>query len=270
MSTNTTRLGLVKPAPAEDYDVGVFNANADKVDAAVGRISVTSGTRPSAPWNGQSIRETDTGNELFHNGTTWVHEGVPTVTALAQILAPYALQMVYLTTDNTVYQRNAANTAWVAMLPGGVVATPTAATRHEAEYRNAASQVIANAGNTRISFDQTVTESALVTRNTVNPGHTFTLNRAGMWVIQGTVRYQAGVGGAGERYMESRVNTSTVLGAQGGPGAAGVPTTMTINTSRRFAAGDVFEVQAYQSSGSTLGTDATAGWHNIRFAWQHG
>lgn len=119
MSTATTRLGLVKPAVSEDYDVGVFNANADKVDANVGRLVTTSGLRPSAPFKGQTILETDTGNQLTHDGTGWFHEGVPTVTNLNQILRPYPNQQVYLAPDDVYYRRNAGNTAWIATASGG-------------------------------------------------------------------------------------------------------------------------------------------------------
>jgi hypothetical protein len=68
MSTTTTRLGLVKETTAENYSVGTVNANSDKVDAAVGFEQVTSSTRPSAPFNGKGIRETDTGSVLYSNG----------------------------------------------------------------------------------------------------------------------------------------------------------------------------------------------------------
>lgn len=117
MSTTTTRLGLVKPAVNEDYDVGQFNANADKVDANIGRVVVTSTTRPSAPFKGMMILETDTGNQLVHDGTDWFHEGTANVTALSQILRPYPGQLVYLVPDSTYYRRVGAS--WVATTSGG-------------------------------------------------------------------------------------------------------------------------------------------------------
>jgi len=40
MSTTTTNLGLMKPDAAENYDVGVFNSNADTLDAAYGDVGV--------------------------------------------------------------------------------------------------------------------------------------------------------------------------------------------------------------------------------------
>lgn len=70
MSTTTTRLGLVKETTTENYSVATVNNNSDKVDAAVGFEACTSSTRPSAPFNGKGIRETDTGSVLYSNGSS--------------------------------------------------------------------------------------------------------------------------------------------------------------------------------------------------------
>lgn len=69
MATSTSRLGLTKPVTSENYDVAIVNGNSDKVDAAAGFAPVTSATRPAAPFNGQAIRETDTGKTYVHNGS---------------------------------------------------------------------------------------------------------------------------------------------------------------------------------------------------------
>lgn len=81
MATSTSRLALTKPVTSENYDVSIFNANADKVDAAAGFQPVTSTTRPAAPYSGQAIRETDTGKLYVHAGTVPASAGwkqVPT------------------------------------------------------------------------------------------------------------------------------------------------------------------------------------------------
>lgn len=104
MATFTTRLGLRKPAGTELYSVTEVNDNNDKIDAAVSRTSCTSTTRPSVPFAGQAIFETDTKNCLTYNGTAWVHESVPVVAATSAILAPYTGQRIVLSTDNRVYR----------------------------------------------------------------------------------------------------------------------------------------------------------------------
>lgn len=68
----TTRLALYKSLPdgselvTYTLDLG---QNWDKVDAAVGFFACTASTRPSTPFNGQGIRETDTGRLWVSNGS---------------------------------------------------------------------------------------------------------------------------------------------------------------------------------------------------------
>jgi hypothetical protein len=71
MATNTTKLGLIKPDFVDVVDISDLNSNADDIDAAVGFAIVTSSTRPSTPWTGQSIFETDTGNSFIWDGAVW-------------------------------------------------------------------------------------------------------------------------------------------------------------------------------------------------------
>jgi hypothetical protein len=75
MATNTTRLGLIKPDFVDVVDISELNTNADDIDAAVGAAVVTSATRPSAPWTGQIIHETDTDLTLVWDGVAWVSTG---------------------------------------------------------------------------------------------------------------------------------------------------------------------------------------------------
>jgi hypothetical protein len=67
-STNTTRLGLLKPTPGsnEPFDLVRFNSDLDKIDrGGNGPYVCTSGSRPNAPYLGMQIFETDTGNVLY-------------------------------------------------------------------------------------------------------------------------------------------------------------------------------------------------------------
>jgi hypothetical protein len=72
--TATTRLALDKPADDGSELVNVatdLNANYDKIDTAVGFQVVTSSTRPSTPYPGKPIAESNTGyRSYFHNGTS--------------------------------------------------------------------------------------------------------------------------------------------------------------------------------------------------------
>lgn len=69
----TPRLGLQKPDPnpvtGDFVDISVLNANMDKIDAVISATVCTSGTRPGSPYDGQIIRETDTGRVYIRNAT---------------------------------------------------------------------------------------------------------------------------------------------------------------------------------------------------------
>ncbi|MFF8482318.1 hypothetical protein [Streptomyces antibioticus] len=73
MGTSTSRVGLYKPLDDGSEYVNVqqdLNANTDKLDLAVGFQACTSGTRPSSPYSGKPIMETDTTyRTYFSNGT---------------------------------------------------------------------------------------------------------------------------------------------------------------------------------------------------------
>lgn len=58
--TFTGKLLLRKPDTASNYDVGVVNSNNQIIDDNIGIVICTSSTRPSSPYNGQQIYETDT------------------------------------------------------------------------------------------------------------------------------------------------------------------------------------------------------------------
>jgi hypothetical protein len=73
LATTTTRLALSKPASSDPVDIAVLNANSDKIDNAVGAKRVTSSSRPSTPFDGQVIFETDTNKYKIYDATavTW-------------------------------------------------------------------------------------------------------------------------------------------------------------------------------------------------------
>lgn len=95
----TSRLALKKPrggssgsAPAEQVDIDVINGNMDALDKAVGALQVASTSLPATPFDGQFVRETDTGDLLVYSSTAaaWraVSTGTPrTVMTTTQTLA---------------------------------------------------------------------------------------------------------------------------------------------------------------------------------------
>lgn len=103
MSTTTARLGLVKPATSgEVVDISIINDNMDDLDAAVGFTVCTSGTRPSTPYTGQQIHETDTDNRYYWSGSYWRGIGVLTCTSGARPANQRAGQVIFETDTGRV------------------------------------------------------------------------------------------------------------------------------------------------------------------------
>ena len=72
----TTRLGLNKPNPdpvtGDFVDVTKLNENADSIDSSISFTVCTSTSRPSPPFQGQAILETDTGIAQVWGGSAWI------------------------------------------------------------------------------------------------------------------------------------------------------------------------------------------------------
>lgn len=122
--TTTTRLGLTKPAGSDLVDISVLNVNSDKIDAAVGAKVVTSGTRPSTPFDGQIIYETDTQKSYVYRSSTssWVpvDKAVTTVTSSTRPPSPYDGQIIYESDTTRFY---AWSGAWKNITGSSVVTT---------------------------------------------------------------------------------------------------------------------------------------------------
>lgn len=72
MSSTTSRLGLYKPAADGSEFSNVvtdLNNNLDKIDSSLGAVPCSSGTRPTTPFLGMLIRETDTLKMYVCTGT---------------------------------------------------------------------------------------------------------------------------------------------------------------------------------------------------------
>ena len=86
----TARLGLVSPTPGTSEPVDLadhLGSNWAKIDQAIGAFPCTSGMRPSSPFDGMFIRETDTGFLYVRNGTssTWLQVLTGTTVFLTSI-----------------------------------------------------------------------------------------------------------------------------------------------------------------------------------------
>jgi len=93
MGSNTSKLGLYLPGggstglitPDEPADIDKINDNMVKIDADAGAFVCTSSTRPSSPYNGKIIYETDTNNTRVWRSATSTWDLVNRVTETVPI-----------------------------------------------------------------------------------------------------------------------------------------------------------------------------------------
>lgn len=123
MATTTSKLGLTKPDGADLVDVAVLNTNFDKLDTSMGATICTSTTRPSTPYNGQFIYETDTANVLVYKTatTSWTIVSGATVSDTAPVSAgngsfwwDKASGKLY------IYYNDGNSSQWVSAMPSDV------------------------------------------------------------------------------------------------------------------------------------------------------
>lgn len=94
MATSTPKLGLTKPAGSDAVDIAVLNANSDKIDAAISITICTSTTRPSVPFDGQKIFETDTKKEYVYIAATTTWEQIVNTTVVNPMVKALATTTV--------------------------------------------------------------------------------------------------------------------------------------------------------------------------------
>lgn len=129
-----------------------------------------------------------------------------------------------------------------------------------ARYFATAAQSIG--GNTKVAFPSTDYSSTLVTRTTSGTGHDFTLNRAGRWALNTTLRL---VASSSEGYC-SIVAGGAVAGAQGG-NSGGSAHTLNVTVMRRYPGGTVVSITGF-TGGSARNSEPAAGqWVNFAAEW---
>lgn len=141
------------------------------------------------------------------------------------------------------------------------------------EWAQTATQSIANTTNQRMLFDSNpVPSGGDITAATVSGGTEFTVNRAGVWDISGTMRWNGASGtGQFERVLVLATTSATTARFGGVNDFNGGGTTtqpqLPIIGKRRFAVGDKFSVWLWQNSGGALGTNVTLDSNRLQMAW---
>ncbi len=130
-------------------------------------------------------------------------------------------------------------------------------------------QSVPTGTDTRIVFDGTYVDNAPVT---VTDNNKFTLNRAGTWLIETSVRFAAGSGGTGERYVyiADSVPSGQPYPRYGGataPASSSYGTSLNASGAESFTAGTVISVYTYQSSAGALNTEVYWNCTEVSLTW---
>lgn len=260
MSTTTSRLNLTLPGSGDFVDVTVLDADFTALDAVAGATVATASTRPSTPFQGQTLYETDTKNFLIHNGTApasagWEYKSFAAFvcTSSTRPASPFVGQRIWQTDTGDEYLWSGSAWLWVAGTPQKWIVKSVTGTLSS----------IANSTDTAYQF--TTTESS--TGVTVGGGSTgttigtsgtkITLAKAGLYECKITMRWTAAVGNfyaAIRRYNSS--NTEQERWSEGGTTSTGNPVNA-VSAEFQCSAGDYLQAWVWQNSGSgvTLASD---------------
>lgn len=180
MSTTTTRLGLTRPDPQEDVDVGQLNANADAIDAAIGAAAVTSGTRPTTGlFDGKLLHESDTDELVVRRSGAWKLLGTAAATAdrLARRTTGGRLKVGTATQDDDAATLKQLNDGLAATLSSAAI--PAAYPRGRKAGQSFAADGPQAVTTTEIMFD-TVTFTA-------EAGRRYKVTWDGTWIVTGSL-----------------------------------------------------------------------------------
>ncbi|MFC5053640.1 hypothetical protein [Saccharothrix xinjiangensis] len=206
----------------ENYSVETVNNNSIKVDTAVGFEAVTSSTRPSAPYNGKPIRETDTGSVYFSNGSSPASGSwVPIVVASGPVLvgnvgasAPLRIHTTSTLSGNRLLEGRRSGETHVGFLvdfdgrwqwgPGGSTPPDTNLYRSAAGVLRTDNNLVV--GTTRVTAPQrlrttsfttasgtTATAHTIATLSIPDPGYSYVVQLSGAAEIQSVAGTQTQV-----------------------------------------------------------------------------
>ncbi|MGW6912598.1 hypothetical protein ACWGB8_02050 [Kitasatospora sp. NPDC054939] len=195
MSTTTTRLGLYKPADDGSELVNVqtdLNQNYDKLDLAIGARIVTSSTRPSSPYGGQLIQESDTSRIYVSNGS------VPASGSWKQIAAAGGSFLSALTLGSTLAVSGAVSLNSTLAVTGGTTLSSTLGVTGATTL----SSTLGVTGATTLSSTLAVTGATTLSNNLTVSGTGSATSLGGTLAVTGNITGAANLGmGAWTTYV---------------------------------------------------------------------
>lgn len=255
MATSSTRLDLRLAEPTDTVNVETDIAdNFAAVDANIGYVICTSGTRPATPYAGMQIHETDTHNRLVYDASgagSWVHYPGSVVAALADVQGKYAGLTALLSTTNIMYRWT--GSVWVTLAstldPTLGPAVPFAA------YTRAATQSVSNNSDAFIDFDTADITHSYIVKST-STGSVFTLGPAGVYRIDAQSHWAANSAGRRNTDIVNASNLNIRYITQSGSASQAGASTVSTSVSYRFTAGQAIKIMVNQDSGGSLNMQA--------------
>lgn len=262
MTTNTSRGLYFKPEISDTRDLqGLLSDNMFRADVFHKPRMVTQATRPTGPYTGEKIFETDTRQLLVRRQGTWQHIGIP---RWFNQTKHYTGQLMEYATEEMLLRMASSGLARRCMAMGGTTATK----RHEARYSRGTTQSIPNNTVTPIEFSTTQYDSTDI-EATVN-NSLFTIKRSGLWKISAGVRFPSSASSTGERLLsiQQDPNGTPVTLATRRDTSTSYGVTLQCSTHQRLAIDDQINAVCLQITGAAQNLDPAFGQYiHISFTW---
>lgn len=138
-----------------------------------------------------------------------------------------------------------------------------------AEYNATSDQTITTSTDTKIAFGTTNSSSTYVTRAVDGVGHSFTLNRDGLWAITTGILWEALT--TNERWTRIWVNGAPIVQIADIAASANF-ISQNGHITRPFTNGDVIHIVGWQNKGSSVlsKADNTNAYGRINLCWLGG
>lgn len=274
MATFTSRLGLRKPDPTDKPNRTTdLSDNFDGIDDAVHSTVIADSTaRPTSTeaWQGRRIFEEDSKHHLIESvdesATGWVHPSVPVISNWGTETVQESTDLIAFGIDTDEWlmrYKGAPTNAWKEMFSAG--RNDISGRIREAAYINNSVQTLTSNALFQVAYPTAVYTSPDVTVN--GAGTIWTIQRAGMWIVQCGLRVTGSNANNREHLLGIRVNGTNYI-TQHRAQPFTVPMTFNCYTRRRFDVGDQIDVIAMQNGVvGSKGTEPAFGYDRISFAW---
>lgn len=238
-----------------------MNASGGNAWQPVGnRIVCASTTRPSSPFEGQEIYETDSQKTLVYSGSAWVETNdldySPSATVCTSSTRPttglFEGQRIYETDTNKEFTYS--GSGWVQTnqwsTTSGVTGVNNLIVPPMVRATRSTNQSITGATETTVDWNAEDFDTDSMHDTSVNPSR-ITINTAGIYLFTAGLNFGSSTGATTQIFL--RHNGSTVFGRTIYDAAA---TATSVAAMYKCAVSDYVEVRVYIGTGRNVGADA--------------